>query len=90
MTFDWDDAKRASNLKKHGIDFIDVLVAFDDPRRYEDVHYVDGEERWRLIGATPDGLVLVIYRERQHVRRLISARRANRHEKELYHYGTAD
>jgi uncharacterized protein len=31
MKFEWDEAKRRLNLKKHGIDFIDILEAFDSP-----------------------------------------------------------
>ncbi len=31
MDFEWDDAKRRGNLAKHGIDFIDLLPAWDKP-----------------------------------------------------------
>lgn len=90
MILDWDDAKCTANLKKHGIDFIDILVVFEDSNRKEELQDVDGEERWRLIGATSDGLVVVIYVEQRTTIRIISARRANRHEQKLYHQGPAD
>jgi len=89
MKFDWDEAKRLANLRKHGIDFLDVLPAFGDPYQLLSAEYVDGEERWRLIGRAPDGLLLVIYTERNVRLRLISARRATRHEQKQYHQGTA-
>jgi hypothetical protein len=32
MEFEWDAAKAAANLAKHGIDFADAMGVFDDPR----------------------------------------------------------
>jgi len=90
MDFEWDEAKRLLNRRKHGLDFIHVLSAFEDPHRHEDVHHIGGEERCRLIGATSSGLVLVIYVDRRPKMRLISARRATRHEKALYHASSTD
>jgi uncharacterized DUF497 family protein len=29
MEYEWDEAKRVANLRKHGIDFTDVLTVFD-------------------------------------------------------------
>jgi len=89
MKFEWDEAKRLANLRKHGIDFWDILPAFDDPRQLLSVEYVEREERWKLIGAATDGIVLVVYAERYPRIRLISARRANYREKKQYHQGTA-
>ena len=31
MTFEWDEAKAAANLAKHGVSFDDAKTVFDDP-----------------------------------------------------------
>jgi hypothetical protein len=47
MEFEWDEAKRLANLRKHGIDFIDVLAVFDgDTVIVEDERYSYGEQRF--------------------------------------------
>jgi uncharacterized protein len=89
MKFEWDEAKRLANLRKHGIDFRDVMPAFVDPHQLLSVENVDGEERWRLIGLAPDGILLVIYTERRVRLRLISARRATYREQKQYHQSAA-
>ncbi len=89
MKFEWNEAKRLANLRKHGIDFRDVVPAFADPDQLLSVEYVDGEERWRLIGLAPDGLLLVVYTERRVTFRLISARRATFREQKQYYQSSA-
>lgn len=87
MEFEWDEAKAAANLVKHGIDFLDAAAALRDPRK---VDFVDrrrdyGEVRVRCICAAADALLTVIYTMRGEDRyRLISARKANRHEQRQY------
>lgn len=85
--FEWDSEKNARNKRKHGISFELACEAFGD---LQGIHILDelhsyDEERWQLIGETRDGrlLLLVIYTERGHTR-LISARRAEDTEIELY------
>jgi uncharacterized DUF497 family protein len=87
MRFEWDDAKEASNELKYGISFVDAATVFDDP-----YHIVEnttkpehGEERRKAIGIISEYLVAVIYTDRQARRRIISARRASKHEREQYH-----
>lgn len=89
MKFEWDEAKRLANLRKHGIDFRDVMSAFADPHQLLSIEHVDGEERWRLIGLAPDGLLLVVYTERRVRFRLISARRATHREQKHYYQSAA-
>lgn len=36
---EWDDNKRASNFKKHGIDFLEASKVFDDPNRREEIRF---------------------------------------------------
>ncbi len=90
IRFEWDEAKNRSNTKKHGIDFETAQLVFDDPHCISFVERVsDGEERWHAIGSVEDIIVIVVvhtYREEasDEVIRIISARRATRHERELY------
>ena len=84
MEFEFDPAKSASNLEKHGIDFERVQALWQDVIRAEIPARTMGEARWLLIGQI-DGKhwsVVVTYRE-QRVR-IISARRSRKEEVALY------
>ncbi len=37
VQYEWDDAKAADNLRKHGVDFVDAIPALEDPNRLEDI-----------------------------------------------------
>ena len=51
MEFEWDEAKRFSNLRKHGVDFIRVLdFDWETAVRFEDNRRPYGEERWLALG----------------------------------------
>jgi hypothetical protein len=86
MDFEWDDAKAEANLAKHGVDFVDAARVFDDPRRLEvlDDRRDYGEPRFHTIGAVESAVLHVTYTWRAGVRRIISARRASRAEREKY------
>ncbi len=84
--FEWDPDKEAANLKKHGVSFTQAAAAFRDPFA---VDWIDdradyGEERVILLGMTDGSVLVVIYTERDHRTRIISARRADRYEQEIY------
>ena len=84
--FEWDDAKAAANLSKHGVRFeiaADVfldegLVDLDASR------VVDAEARRKAIGMVEGRLFTVVYTKRQGVVRIISVRRANAKERRAY------
>ncbi|CDX46803.1 conserved hypothetical protein [Mesorhizobium plurifarium] len=84
LEFEWDDDKAKSNLAKHGVAFADARRLFDDRSMdYE-------EERFIGIGIV-NGLVLtVVYTERGDRIRLISARKATRHEQKAYDQARRD
>ena len=88
--FEWDETKNRSNKRKHGIDFETAQLVFDDPYCISFVERIsDGEERWHAIGSIENIIVIVVahtYREEAlgEVIRIISARRATRHERKLY------
>lgn len=93
MRFEWDPGKDAANLAKHGISFELARRVFDDPRHLsiQDRH-VSEEERWRTLGLVGGIVVLLVahtYREEEHgeVIRIISARKATRHERQIYEHG---
>ena len=86
MNFEFDDAKQASNLRKHGIDLRDAAYVFSDPRRFDlpDLRKDYGEDRRICIGQVLDRVWVVIYTQRADAIRLISARKANEREKNRY------
>jgi hypothetical protein len=87
MTFEWDLAKAQENLEKHGISFDLAARALRDPLAIEDLDDRDdyGEERIRST-AMADGIVLrIVYTIREDRIRIISARKATRHEENDYY-----
>jgi hypothetical protein len=86
VDIEWDPAKAASNLKKHGIGFEEAATALLDPNALALPDISSSEERWLLIGMSSEArLVTLVYTLRGEDRiRLISARKATR--KEAKHY----
>jgi uncharacterized DUF497 family protein len=86
MVFEWDAAKNAANLAKHGIDFEDAIGIFDGPvlERPDDRRDY-GEQRIVAFGVVEARELAVVYTTRGTHRRIISARRAHRHERKEYH-----
>ena len=86
MDFEWDAAKAEMNERKHGISFEVAVEVFEDTERIErlDSDSSDEEERWAATGLIDGTEVYFVYAERGEVIRLITARRANRHEREEY------
>jgi uncharacterized protein len=85
--FEWDDAKAASNLAKHGVSFDEAATALVDPAA---VFLDDGEHPDRVIaiGMSAAARVLcVVHVERGARERIISARCATAPEESLYRGG---
>ncbi len=84
MQFEWNEAKNLENIRKHEIDFADVPEMFEGPMLIElDGRFDYGEDRWFGIGFLGNGVAVVVWTERQNdVIRIISARRANRYERQ--------
>ena len=86
MTFEWDDDKQQGNLEKHGVDFLDVVRIFANPvLEWIDTRQDYGEERTISIGVTEEDYFVVVSTRRGERRRIISAWKAGRDEKEKYH-----
>lgn len=86
MQFEWDEAKNLENIRKHKIDFADVPTMFDGSMLIElDNRFDYGEDRWIGIGFLRNGVTVIIWTERQgDVIRIISARRANKYERQQF------
>lgn len=86
MKFEWDEAKRLSNIQKHGVDFHEATAVFRDSSAVEFIDEREDydEERIISIGLAASGLLVVVSTERNDHHRLISARPANRIEARAY------
>ena len=85
MSCEWDEQKRLANVKKHGIDFIDVQEVFDGAVVIiPDERFDYGETRFILIGILKSQVVVVAYTERGENIRIISARKATKNEQIYY------
>lgn len=85
--FEWNDDKAARNWRIHGVSFQHARIVFKDPRGIE---WVDdrenyGEERINLLGMCNGVILHVTYTERGETIRIISARRAEKHEQDIYY-----
>lgn len=89
LRFDWDPAKAAANLRKHGISFEEARTVFLDEHALilADPDHSTEEDRFLLLGLSSALRVLVVvhcHREAEAVLRLISARRATHSERAQY------
>lgn len=85
MEYEWDEDKAASNQSKHRIDFADAVSVFADDAAITIVDEHPDEERFVTIGMDAFGRILVVvYTWREQRIRLISARKATRHERKQY------
>ena len=87
LEFEWHAAKAEANLQAHGVSFELAKAVFKDPFAVEflDDRKDYGEERFITIGRAAGGVVLFIAWTGTEDRiRIISARRATRHEQDDY------
>ncbi len=85
MRFEWDEKKRLINIKKHGIDFIDVPAIFElDTVTVIDDRFDYGETRYQTLGLLKSRVILVGHTESETVIRIISARKATKYEEKIY------
>lgn len=90
MDFERDDAKAASNLKKHGVSFTKAMTVFADPLSLTafDPRHSSDEDRFLSMGTSASGRLLVVaHADRGDVIRIISARPATRRERKDYEDG---
>ena len=83
--FIWDPTKNQINITKHGISFPMAAKLFDGPRlEKEDTRRDYGETRIIALGRSEGRILRVVYTRRNSVIRIISARKAKRHERAAY------
>jgi len=62
MDFEWDEAKRLSNLEERGVDFRDAALIFQGTVIVkEDTRENYGEQRFRAIGQVDNEYYVVAY-----------------------------
>ena len=85
MVYQWNRYKAAANIHKHGIDFADAISVFSDDLAITISDERFDEERFVTIGMDAFARILVVvYTWRGDEIRLISARKANRQERQQY------
>jgi uncharacterized DUF497 family protein len=90
VQYEWDDGKAADNLRKHGVDFRDAIEALEDPNRLEeiDTRFAYDQERIQVIGMAQGRVLFAVVTFRgEDICRIISARRATKHEQDRYYAG---
>ncbi|MGH2532669.1 MAG: BrnT family toxin [Thermomicrobiales bacterium] len=84
MEFEWDEAKRQSNLVKHTVDFRDTRRLFDGRPVVTTRGPYPDEARYLTTGIIEDRFVTVVWTRRNNATRIISARRARDGEQRAY------
>lgn len=92
MFFAWDLRKAILNYEKHRVSFEESITVFSDAEglEWEDLQHSHAEKRWKRIGISIEGRVLlVVYTVRRmkdgkETIRIISARQASRKERQAY------
>ncbi|MFZ2652696.1 MAG: BrnT family toxin [Burkholderiaceae bacterium] len=90
MECEWDPAKAAANLRKHGVSFEEAATALADELSITgaDPDHSRGESRFVTFGVSTRGRLLVVaHTERGDRLRIISARPAKKHERLIYEEG---
>jgi hypothetical protein len=87
-SFEWDDEKARTNLRKHGVSFREAATAFSEwgAPVSGDVLHSTSEDRFIIIATSYQERLLTVaftYRDDEIIR-IISARRANRREQRIY------
>jgi len=83
--FSWDERKRLANLRKHRIDFLDAERIFRGfTLTSEDMRVAYGERRFLTLGLLEDQVVSVTHTEHGDDIRIISIRKATKHEARFY------
>jgi uncharacterized DUF497 family protein len=75
--YTWDEAKRQSNLRKHGLDFADAPAVLQGTvLTKEDLRFHYGQRRFNTLGYFQGEEVSITHTERNNGIRIISFRKA--------------
>ena len=84
MKFEFDLKKSSANQQKHGIDFVEAQVLWEDENRIQYPALTIDEKRFSLIWFFDDTDCTAIYTIRNEQIRIISVRRSRKEEVDLY------
>jgi uncharacterized DUF497 family protein len=85
MRFTWDEAKRESNLRDHGLDFVDAKEVFSGPTfTFEDARFAYDEQRFVTLGVLRGFVVSIVHTETPRTIRIISFRKATKNEQTIF------
>lgn len=91
MRYEWDEAKRQSNIQKHGIDFTGIERVFTGKTvTILDERFEYGEPRFITLGLLSGRVVVIAHTETNEVIRIISVRKATKNEEASYFKEIAD
>ena len=92
---EWHEPKNRANQRKHGVSFEEAAEVFLDPLHLSSQDRIEGgEQRWQTFGLSVGSTLLIVAHtittdenaegEIVEVIRIVSARRANRMERQRY------
>ena len=85
MRFNWNEAKRKSNLKNHGLDFLDASKVFEGLTfTFEDDRFDYGEQRFVTLGLLNGTPVSIVHTETADHIHIISFRKATKNEQIIF------
>jgi uncharacterized DUF497 family protein len=89
MEFEWDPGKARANLRKHGVDFADAVIALEDENALTIEDKDHDEVRFKTLGMGPTLNILFVVHCEQAADsiRIISARKADKRETSTYFQG---
>jgi len=90
LRWTWHQAKNEANLRRHGLSFEAAVLVFDDPLSATREDPYPYEQRWRIIGRAEPQVVMAVHTWPDFdtgTGRIISARKATRHEGKVYEEG---
>lgn len=86
MDFEYDPTKSISNKEKHGIDFEEAKLLWEDPKQLVVPAHSTNEERYALIGEYRERIWTAIFTVRNEKIRIISVRRSRDGEEKGYYH----
>lgn len=85
MQFIWDETKRRSNIRKHGLDFSEAQKVFSGPTfTFEDKRFDYDEQRFITVGLLDVIVVVIAHAETEKEMRIISMRKATKNEQKIF------
>lgn len=87
MIFEWNITKSEENLKKRGVSFTEAELAFEDfyaIEEFDGEHSTAEESRYKMLAMAGVKILVIVYTMRDENFRIISAREAEKYERELY------